>query len=434
MKYSIFNVIIEYEGTYLLHNTLHDNIIRIYDINYVDILKKLSIENFSSNQLKDLDSDFVNCLIDNKFIIDDDFNEHSLLNYKFYINQRNLDTTLRVMIIPTRECNFRCPYCYENHENKNMTEDMFNCSLKFIEEFLNNNPNYINLCIDWFGGEPTLKINEICKFMNKLKTRFREINVFGSMTSNGYLLNLDNFKKLIDLGIVQYQITIDGLRTEHDSTRFLSAGSSTWKTIINNLLDLKKTELNFNILIRTNVTTNIMNNIDKWTKFLKANFGDDSRFNYHMEPVKNLGKHNEYIHPTEEGTFYEINNSLKKQGLRLNLEDSISPFGLICYASNPSHFTIDYDGSIKKCTVALDDQENNIGKICSENLQYDFNFEKLSKWTNFDLDNNCRKCSILPICYGRKCPNCTIKGDWSICNDIKYIYKDLMITKYLKKY
>lgn len=163
-------------------------------------------------------------------------------------------------------------------------------------------------------------------------------------------------------------------------------------------------------------------------------FGDDSRFNYHMEPVKNLGKSNDYTHPTEDGTFYIINSSLRKKGLNLKLEDAISPFGLNCYASNPSHFTIDYDGSLKKCTVTLDDYENYVGSVCAEDNFYNLDLKKLSNWTTYNLAENCKKCAILPICFGRKCPNCSIKGDWSICDDVKYIYKDLLITKYLKKY
>ena len=49
-----------------------------------------------------------------------------------------------------------------------------------------------------------------------------------SMTTNGYNLTLENFRKLYNLNVYAYQITIDGIRSTHDDLRILKNGEGTF--------------------------------------------------------------------------------------------------------------------------------------------------------------------------------------------------------------
>lgn len=75
---------------------------------------------------------------------------------------------------------------------------------------------------NWYhSGEPLLamdiiesmsvRIMEICK---KAKRKY-----ISDITTNGYLLSLDVFRKLLDLNVIEYQITIDGPKEIHDAKK-----------------------------------------------------------------------------------------------------------------------------------------------------------------------------------------------------------------------
>ena len=64
-----------------------------------------------------------------------------------------LDNIFMVTLMPTEGCNFRCPYCYEDHHAVSMTRD----TLDRIEEYITAQaPRYKQVILAWFGGEPTL--------------------------------------------------------------------------------------------------------------------------------------------------------------------------------------------------------------------------------------------------------------------------------------
>lgn len=63
----------------------------------------------------------------------------------------------KVTIMPTEQCNFRCTYCYEQFKY-GMIES---CVVEHIMEFIKCNLNsgkYTEFMLDWFGGEPTLRV------------------------------------------------------------------------------------------------------------------------------------------------------------------------------------------------------------------------------------------------------------------------------------
>ena len=58
--------------------------------------------------------------------------------YVRYLYERDVvrDSTLQLTLITTRQCNLRCVYCYEEHEDKHMSQTVYENLLKFIEKML----------------------------------------------------------------------------------------------------------------------------------------------------------------------------------------------------------------------------------------------------------------------------------------------------------
>ena len=119
------------------------------------------------------------------------------------------DKFLYLTILPTEKCNFRCVYCYETFELGNMSEK----TVKGIKNLLSESVKTIkHLKISWFGGEPTLNMNaivEISSHIIELQKQYK-FKYESIMTTNAYLIDSEVMSNLCNLGINNFQITLDG--------------------------------------------------------------------------------------------------------------------------------------------------------------------------------------------------------------------------------
>ena len=252
MKKSAFANIVKHKDGYIIHNSLFGGIVRAKckeSMAFLDLIE--AGEDFEFDD----EEKFHQTLKDMRMIIDKDVDESCLAS--FYFNEIQ---GKELLIIPfvTRQCNFRCSYCFDDFNNNRMSEDTYNDLLKIIEDLVDAK-GYKSVRVSFFGGEPLLEYEEICKFsqkMNDLAER-KEIKFFGGMTTNAYLLTADRLEKLVKLNVTQYQITVDGLKETHDISRPLMGGKGSWDAIMKNLIDAKESELNFDFNIRTNFDYNV---------------------------------------------------------------------------------------------------------------------------------------------------------------------------------
>ena len=325
---------------------------------------------------------------------------------------------LLLTIIPTENCNFRCPYCYEEKKPIVMTPQQVRHIKKYIEQSITK----INqVCIGWFGGEPTLCLDivlDISSYVQKLQMKH---NFFyrGQMTTNGFLLDLECFKKLYNVGIIEYQITMDGWK--HDKTRPHASGKGTLDTILFNLIEISRLpedEYNYLIMIRRNV---LDGDLDfSWYDYLLGLFGKDKRFKVTVCPVCDWGgesvKKLNLATEDQKDLLYRMHNEyLDKIGLQ---HDALSaePFSHICSASFPYGLIFNANGNIEKCTIALGEPKNVVGSIDSDaGVQIDEAANK--KWCSFGLKNECYTCKDVLSCLNLCCrKKIIIDGDtYSTC-------------------
>lgn len=308
-----------------------------------------------------------------------------------------------LILLPTEKCNFRCVYCYEDHTKGRMSQETIGAIQNFLERQLEN---LSHLTIDWFGGEPLLGIQAI-RSINGFAQRYIRTHspttwFRSGMTTNAYLLKPDLFEELSILGVNQYQITIDGPRDLHDTTRIQTNGSGSFDVIWANLLSMKKSAHLFDVLLRVHLTRSTLPRIQEIIDQITSEFGGDSRFKIFLKPVKNLGGDGAAF---AEGEVLDGGDELAAElEQRLLARNSFWQPNAICHASKFNSILIRADGTIAKCTTALDDPMNDIGKILPDGrLQMDRS--KVLKWSRglFSMDEDELYCPLGGI---NKCAGC----------------------------
>lgn len=318
--------------------------------------------------------------------------------------QNLFEDRLQLTIFPTEAYNFRCKYCYESHSPHCMSQRVIKSLAKYIEKATTE---YSKLTIGWFGGEPTLCKDVILEINRISKDSFNDFDQFASsMTTNGYLLDKDSFIEYYESGVKNFQVTLDAWK--HDEIRILKSGEGTLKKILKNLDDIHElpSSYDFSIILRRNI---LANDYDlSWYDYLNTKYGSDSRFSILVHTVNDMGgagvKALEL--PVGNSGSKLLNYHLEHiRKLEIKLEnDSIDQSNDLgrkfCYASFKNHFSIRADGRVEKCTVALDEPENQIGYLDLDgNMHIDETKNK--QWYQLDLKDNCYLCDQILTCMNK---------------------------------
>lgn len=431
MKYKIsrFTHLLETNVGYMLFNSYTKKIGIVYNKNiFNEILSNQYTDNFLLKKL-----------LDDKFFIETDCDEKSISYITLLDNL--VSNELFLTILPTLQCNFRCEYCYEDFKNLTLNNDTISNIINFIKSCISN---YKNISIDWFGGEPLLEIDSINNISDQLITMCHNYKkpFRASITTNGYLLTKDVFKKMLQNRVYTFQVTLDGLKDTHDKAKHLINGYGTFDVVYNNLLNIKSINSSyFTVIIRTNVTKNIYENLDEYLKMLYMDFGEDKRFTFLFRPVGDWGGNrvenmkNDILCSTFKSVYTKLQTSKYQLNYRIYYNLLVNP---ICEASKRNSIMIKPDGKIGKCTMYLDDKMNDVGYI-DKYGKIHINYNNFTKWVyNFDsIPEECFSCSFFPSCNNSTCPaKKIIVNDNSKCgyenfyiNDILYLFSN-NIDKY----
>ena len=388
-----------------LHSLLNDTMIRLTDPKYVDDFRQI----WKGEDVNNIE--LVNGLKDSDMLIDSN-------RFKVITNdiRAYMEKHLVLTILPTEACNFRCKYCYEKHDDIRISEAVMDEVIEYIRD---KAAELKNISVNWFGGEPTLMPELIIKYSGLIK-RIAEENgiVFkASMTTNGYLLTVDMFKRFYDVGINNYQITLDGF--EHDEKRVLVNGAPTLKKILGNLRAIKllSSEYKFIIILRRNI---LKNEDLEWYDFLADGFAEDIRFRINIRKVSDLGGDEvKKLELIKEDDVDVMERHVKYASRHFKiLDETITerPFSKMCYAAYPKGFVICADGTIEKCTAILHDKRNVVGRVIPGNGVY-INEDKNRIWSTVDIKEHCMSCKSALSCNNLDCPGKSIFGDGLRCDN-----------------
>jgi uncharacterized protein len=251
------------------------------------------------------------------------------------------------------------------------------------------------------------------------------VHYLSHITTNAYLLTPDVAEKLLAWRVLNYQITIDGMREQHDKKRPARDGSGTFDQIISNLIELKKRPESYRVRVRVNYDRENHPYLEDLLLLLEKEFGGDSRFAVAFHSIGRWGGPNDKGLETcgiDEAKIVKerLRVSAKEKGFRPagTLRDMNSLGRNVCYAARPYNFIVGADGKLMKCTIVLDKKDHNIVGHLTPDGEMIMNVDNMALWTEpaFQSDTGCQKCAILPTCQGISCPLIRIDYNKSPCD------------------
>ncbi|MEU1375058.1 radical SAM protein [Streptomyces triculaminicus] len=290
------------------------------------------------------------------------------------------DRSLHLILLPTEQCNFRCTYCYEDFSVGRMTAETVRGVKRLLERRLDD---LEQLNVSWFGGEPMVAravVEDVSSFVVESVADRPHVRYAADMTTNGYLLDAAKAEGLARLGVRSYQISLDGPREIHDTTRRRADGGASFERIWRNLLSIRGSDLDIRVLLRVHLTPANLPAMRAFLPEVRDTFLDDARFSVRLKPVERMGgPHNDEIDVIAHDMRADVQEELGALIRMPARSAQDSPKEEACYAARPNSLVIRANGTVAKCTVALSDPSNSIGRLTPEGT-LEVDNDRLSPW------------------------------------------------------
>lgn len=390
---------------YYLYSTLFYSILQIDEqiYQYLKECKDNIDHNIDGAVLGD---ELISIMLQNGFLCKDFEDEWN----SFYLschNARTDDKNIHLTIIPTMNCCFSCSYCFEKHKYKSIiSSDVIGSIINYVSI---KRPS--SLHVTWFGGEPLLAANSMASFTDKLLDQYRG-DYTSDIITTGFPINQNVLNVIKGCHISEIQITIDGARENHNRVKYTSGCNDTFTKVLDNIESITSSMPNVTCIIRVNVTKNNINDIPTLKSIIATRFPGKRVWLSPSLVVENGSICPEHLFRSED--FRTISR-------KWWLENKIASKWIYgfnsteCAIRNPSSFVIMPDGSLYRCWETVGEPECCIGHIREDGKIAYSNYNDIleNKLNIFDplLDNTCKICPYLPLCYGG-CPskNINTKG------------------------
>ena len=336
---------------------------------------------------------FLATLTDNGFIIEDNVHEIDDLEIVFRKNINKKEYSLTIMT--TYACNFSCWYCIQNHKAIAIKKDVEQKIVNHLKSYIIDN-QIEELHLSWFGGEPLLNFQAIrnISILAKEFCIFKGIDFSSSITTNGSLLNKYMIQEMNSLNFINYQITIDGSKENHNQTRFNNVINDSFHLLLNNIVDIATIIPHALITLRINYTRNnlsesLVDDIDKILHPVKSNIFILFRKVW-QEPE------NEQMTSTASYLISQF------QKLGYLFKHDFDTFDLLsCYVERKHYLSVFPDGTVDRCNNK--DLSKSRGYLSDSGTVIWNNPPTESLHSAFSKKSECRECKYLPLCMG-PCP------------------------------
>lgn len=336
-------------------------------------------------------------LMDAGIIVDEAFDEVGFLSYCHNATKFS-NESLHLVIATTMDCNFACPYCYENRRKGKMSISVQDAILQFIESHIKKGVHKLD--ITWYGGEPLLYPDIIDNLAERIKDLTYKYNcdLTMYMVTNGYLFNTTLVEFIDRIGIIKVQITLDGLREHHNSRRYLKDGRGTFDKIIENLKLFE--EYDIRVDIRMNVDNENCGDYIELQRTLDKL--DNPNIVLYPSPVEDINPDtvNDISDFMTFDEFEKFASDICKEGdVNSAASKILNDRYCYCQAETENSYVIDELGNCYKCWDQVGRTETCCFSITAPNKKDYSNIIKFMSWDPF-LDKKCSKCVFLPLCFG----------------------------------
>lgn len=374
------------------------------------------------------------------YIVEETADEDQRWDIRYSLQQFRPDI-LELILLSSEECNFRCIYCSQTFSRETMTPEVRagvrNLVAKRVKRLQ-------ALRIAWFGGEPLLgfdAIEELAPYFQSAARQY-DVSFMSDITTNAYLLTPERAKALLEWDIRHFQITLDGTMEDHDSHRPLKEGGGTFQTILNNLIELKKLEREYNVFLRVNFDNTNVHRLMPFMQIMKEHFAGDPRFQLRFHPVGKWGGPNDDqldVCGTRDIVQHMINlrQQARQEGLSSErVSPYLSPIGRnVCFAARPYSFVVGADGKLMKCTEVLDTEPANIVGQIRPDGEMTLDPDAFAKWVKpyYKDDSMCSKCFFVPVCQGVICSLPRVTGGPRPCPTQKLEIRNSLLEVWREK-
>lgn len=348
-------------------------------------------ENIDLGVLAHIDKAFYDLLLYNGFIIEDDFNERSIVDYKKLCCK--MDSTLYHLVINTTlDCNLHCWYCYENKRTgSELQPDVIEAIKKNIALHYDNQP-YKQLKLSFFGGEPFANfrgIKEIVDFSREFCNE-RNLSLLLDFTTNATLINKRELEYLSSFDCM-FQITLDGHKDLHNEIKYWE-GHDSYALTVKNIHLISKIIKKSRIWIRINYNNSTLEHFNE----ILAEFTDLDRTRTFLILRKIWQEKSDEIN--SKNLLSAISMALK---MRFFVDCYALSRGGICFAERMNEAMFNVDGKIFKCSTLSDFNEaNSLGKLDKSTGRIDWNISKISNIPLNLRNDKCSRCKLYPSCLG----------------------------------
>ncbi len=391
----------------------------------------VSLDDDEFSKYKDVDTcdnEMVETLKENGILIEDSFDEIDFLKY-FHYKTKFSNETLYLTIAPTLDCNFACPYCYENRRKGKMGQDVQDATLQFIKNAVLKGTRKLD--ISWYGGEPLLYPEIVESLSRKINTIAQKNDCLVSMhmVTNGYLLTPDLIDMLDDIGVTRIQITLDGSGKYHDVRRPLRNGKGTFDKIMENLNLFADSPIE--VMVRMNVDNQNQKDFMILKNMILAL--DNPNIKLYTSPVEDINK-DKVNQVSDFMTTEEFDNFTLKACEEGGLEEEdfsvMDDRFCFCTAETENCYVIDDRGDVYKCW----DEVGRIEHRCFNILEPEStNYMVIAKYLIWDPFENekCKDCVYLPLCFGG-CKFQRTNLNKSVCGFNEDILRSYLETAFFK--
>lgn len=310
---------------------------------------------------------------------------------------------LTLSLIPTYVCNFRCPYCYELGHNDikgKMDGRIMDAIMSFVQ-FKYDQDAFENLKVQWYGGDPSLALDEVAELSAQLIAWAEEHGVAydATMLTNANVIGEAEAQIIADCRVSSVFLTIDGPEEVHNKRRVAANGSNSYQRTI----EAARLFAAHGIGLMANMNTDRVN-IVHYEALREKLFAEEGI-------VLMTGKLNDYGHFFGEPPFCKPGFDLfsheeyfkaqfeefaKRDHQPSELREMWRPIRRFCTGQTDNYYNIDLLGDVYACDGWVGDKGH---------VKFNL-FDDQSTWRlhdiTFDATRNakCQECELLPVCQG----------------------------------
>jgi uncharacterized protein len=399
MRLSCFNHYVDdypEPGTTLIHNTLSGGFIAVDDATLA-ALRKADTGAELTEAERDLVSDPDLSDPDVAVVVESREAEEAEFR-SWFQRRRSRKDRLEALVSINLACNFDCPYCFQAGilDGSVMKPEIADQTADWLaSRALEVGVGGIHL--QFMGGEPLLHPERIARIATRIRDRVLPSGLtFTFMViTNGYFLTQDVLDRLVPLGLVEAEVTLDGDERTHKLTRVSKKGEDTFARIFANSIAASR---RIRIYVNGNYTPQTMHTfIPLLGKLAEAGLPANShvRFTPAVEGIasSNWAGDGSMCTWSDADTRLHVamHDEILRRGFRADAINAVGP----CEFHDHHSFAIDPNGVIYKCPGFIGHAAWGIGHVASGLKQalYD-------RMLCATPQTSCDGCSHRPNCGG----------------------------------